>query len=119
MLESLIVEQYDKVISNDSHWVNIDSLEEACCATLIESAKYLEGIRRYQNRNIKECSFNVGDQVLHRIQNMDELQKLSSPWEDPFSVSKVTVPGSYLLQKLEGDDINNSWNVDQLCRFYV
>jgi hypothetical protein len=27
----------------------------------------------------------------------------------------VTGPGSYRLQTLEGEDINNSWNVDQLC----
>jgi hypothetical protein len=33
-------------------------------------------------------------------------------------VAKVTGPGSYLLQTLEGEDVNNSWNVDQLCRFY-
>jgi hypothetical protein len=39
--------------------------------------------------------------------------------EGPFSVSKVTEPSSYRLQALEGDDISNSWNVDQLCRFYV
>jgi hypothetical protein len=28
-------------------------------------------------------------------------------------------PGSYRLQTLEGEDVNNSWNVDQLCRFYA
>jgi hypothetical protein len=39
---------------------------------------------------------------------------LSSPWEGPFTVAKVTGPGSYLLQTLEGEDVNNSWNVDQL-----
>jgi hypothetical protein len=32
---------------------------------------------------------------------------------------KVTGPGSYRLQTLEGEDISNSWNVDQLCRFYA
>jgi hypothetical protein len=26
---------------------------------------------------------------------------------------------TYRLQTLEGDDISNSWNVDQLCRFYA
>jgi hypothetical protein len=41
------------------------------------------------------------------------------PWEGPFTVAKVTGPGSYRLQTLEGEDINNSWNVDQLCRFYA
>jgi hypothetical protein len=34
-------------------------------------------------------------------------------------VAKVTRPGSYCLQTLEGEDVNNSWNVDQLCRFYA
>jgi hypothetical protein len=31
----------------------------------------------------------------------------------------VTGSGFYRLQTLEGKDINNSWNVDQLCRFYA
>jgi hypothetical protein len=31
----------------------------------------------------------------------------------------VTEPGSYRLQTLEGEDVNNSWNVDQLRRFYA
>jgi hypothetical protein len=33
----------------------------------------------------------------------------------PFTVAKVTGPGSYRLQTLEGEDISNWWNVDQLC----
>jgi tripartite-type tricarboxylate transporter receptor subunit TctC len=37
----------------------------------------------------------------------------------PFTVAKVTGPGSYRLQTLEGEDVNNSWNIDQLCRFYT
>jgi hypothetical protein len=44
---------------------------------------------------------------------------LSSPWEGPFTIAKVTGPGSYRLQTLEGEDVNNSWNIDQLCRFYA
>jgi hypothetical protein len=84
-----------------------------------KSARYLEGIRRYHDRNVKERSFNVGDLVLRRIQNTEGLHKLSSPREGPFTVAKVTGPGSYRLQTLEGKDINNSWNVDQLCLFYA
>jgi hypothetical protein len=68
---------------------------------------------------IAQRSFNVGDLVLRRIQNMEGLHKLSSPWEGPFTVAKVTGPGSYRLQTLEGEDANNSWNIDQLCRFYA
>jgi hypothetical protein len=39
--------------------------------------------------------------------------------EGPFIVAKVTGPGSYRLQTLEGEDISNSWNVDKICRFYA
>jgi hypothetical protein len=119
MWESPTVEQYDEAISEDSRRVDIDNLKEARCAALVQSARYLEGIRRYHDRNIKERSFDIGDLVLRRIQNTEGLHKLSSPWEGPFSVSKVTRPGSYRLQTLEDDAISNSWNVDQLCRFYA
>jgi hypothetical protein len=94
MWESLAVVQYDEGISEDSRRVDIDGLEEARCATLVQSARYLEGIQRYHDCNVKELSFNVGDLVLHRFQNMGGLHKLSSPWEGPFTVAKVTGPGS-------------------------
>jgi hypothetical protein len=119
MWGSPTVEQYDERISEDSKQVDIDELEEARCAALIQSTRYLQGIRRYHDRNIKEHPFNVGDLVLRRIQNTEGLHKLSSPWEGPFTVAKKTGPGSYRLQTLEGEDISNSWNVDQLCRFYA
>jgi hypothetical protein len=116
---SSAVEHYDEGVSEDSRRVDIDNLEEARCAALVQSARYLEGIRRYHDRNVKERSFNVGDIVLRRIQNTEGLHKLSSHWEGPFTVAKVTGRGSYRLQTLEGEDINNSWNVDQLCRLYA
>jgi hypothetical protein len=105
MWESPAVEQYDEGISEDSRRVDIDGLEEARCAALVQSARYLEGIRRYHDRNVKERSFNIGNLVLRRMQNTEGLHKLSSPWEGPFTVAKVTGPGSYRLQTLEGEDI--------------
>jgi hypothetical protein len=79
MWDSPVVEQYDEGISEDSIRVDIDGLEEARCATLVQSARYLEGIRRYHDCNIKERYFNVGDLVLRRIQNTEGLHRLSSP----------------------------------------
>jgi hypothetical protein len=79
MWDSPAVEQYNKGISEDSRRVDIDGLEEARHAALVQSARYLEGIRRYHYRNVKGRSFNVGDLVLRRIQNTEGLHKLSSP----------------------------------------
>jgi hypothetical protein len=97
MWDSPIVEQYDEGISEESRRVDIDRLEEARCAALVQSTRYLEGIRRYHDRNVKERSFNVGDLVLRRMENTEGLHKLSSPWEGPFTVAKVTGPSSYRL----------------------
>jgi hypothetical protein len=99
------VEHYDEGVSEDSRRVDIDGLEEARCVALVQSARYLEGIRRYHDHNVKERSFNVGDLVLRRIRNTEGLHKLSSPWEGPFIVAKVTRPGSYRLQTLEGEEV--------------
>jgi hypothetical protein len=67
MWNSPAVEHYDEGVSEDSRRVDIDGLEEARCAALVQSARYLEGIRRYHDRNIRERSFNIGDLVLRRI----------------------------------------------------
>jgi hypothetical protein len=42
MWDSPAVEQYDEGISEDSRRVDIDGLEEAHCAALVQSARYLE-----------------------------------------------------------------------------
>jgi transposase InsO family protein len=44
MWDSPAVEQYDEGVSEDSRRVDIDELEEARCAALVQSARYLEGI---------------------------------------------------------------------------
>jgi hypothetical protein len=97
MWESPAVEKHNEGISKDSRRVDIDGLEEARCAALVQSARYLKGICCYHDRNVKERSFNVGDLILRRIQNTDGPHKLSSPWKGPFTVEKVSGPGSYRL----------------------
>ncbi|XP_039818390.1 uncharacterized protein LOC120680874 [Panicum virgatum] len=59
MWQSSAVEQYEEGVAEDNRRVDIDSLKEARCAALVQSAKYLEGIRRYHDRNVKEHSFNA------------------------------------------------------------
>jgi hypothetical protein len=44
MWDSPAVEQYDEGVSEDSRRDNIDGIEEARCAALVQSARYLEGI---------------------------------------------------------------------------
>ena len=118
MWQSPAVEQYEEGIVEDNRRVDIDNLEEARCAALVQSSRYLEGIRRYHDRNILEHDFNVGNLVLQRIQSTTGAHKLSSPWEGPFIVSSVIVPGTCRLQRKDGTDVGNPWNIEHLRRFY-
>jgi hypothetical protein len=117
MWRSLRVEMYNEGEADEVRHLELDSVEEAHCTALIQSARYLQGIRRYHNRNMKERSFSIGDLVLRRIQDESGLHKLNSRWEGPFVVKQVTRPGSYRLQYPEGQDVLNSWNIQNLRKF--
>ena len=58
---------------------DVDRAKEERLITCIHTAKYLEGLRRYYNRNIKGLSFTVGNLVLRRKPKTEGMHKLSSP----------------------------------------
>ena len=60
MWHSPTVDQYEEGVAEETRQTDVDSLEEARCNALVQSARYLEKIRRYHDRNVKERSFNVG-----------------------------------------------------------
>ena len=111
------VEHYNEEYATAFWTEDIDRAEERLI-TCIRTAKYLEGLPRYYNRNIKGRSFAVGDLVLCRKQKTEGMHKLSSPWEGPYVVKEVTRLGSYHLCDLDGIDIPNSWHIEHLICFY-
>ena len=112
------MEHYDEEQDAAIRTKDVDRAEEERLITCIRMTKYLEGLRRYYNHNIKGRSFAVGDLVLHRKQKTEGMHKLSSPCEGPYVVKEVTQPGSYRLCDLDRIDIPNSWHIEHLIRFY-
>jgi hypothetical protein len=41
-----------------------------------------------------------------------------SPWEGSFIIAKVLKLGTYKLANDQGEVYNNTWNIEQLRRFY-
>jgi hypothetical protein len=109
---------YNEGEVDEARQLELDSVEEARCTALVQSARYLQGIRRYHNRNVRERSLNIGDLVLCRIQDESGLHKLNSRWKGPFVIKQVTRPGSYRLQYPESQDVPNSWNIQNVHKFY-
>ena len=67
MWRSPRVEAYQEGEADEARQFELDSVEEARINALTQSARYLQGVRRYHDRNIQLRSFNVGDLVLRRI----------------------------------------------------
>ena len=112
------VENYDEEQATAVRTEDVNRAEEEHLITCVRTAKYLEGMQRYYNRNIKGHSFAVSDLVLCIKQKTKGMHKLSSPWEGPYVVKEVTRPGSYRLCDLDGINVPNSWHIEHLIRFY-
>ena len=113
------VRGHDEKQSDDLRLEDLDRLEEARDTATIQSARYLQGLRRYHDRNIRGRAFSIGDLVLRKVQQRKH--KLSPPWEGPYIIAEKTCPGAYRLNNQDGTPVypNNSWNIDQLRRFFV
>jgi len=58
------VKHFDQPSADLSRELKINCTEEKRLISCLRTAKYLEAIRRYHNRNVKDHSFVVGDLVL-------------------------------------------------------
>ena len=118
MWKSPRVEAYQEGEADEARQIELDSVEEARVNTLTQSARYLQGVRRYHDCNVQQRCFNIGDLVLCQIQDETGLHKLNSRWEGPFIVSKVTRPGSYRITDADGNEVLKSWKIEHLRKFY-
>jgi hypothetical protein len=67
---SLKIEQYEEGEAEHTRRLELDSAEEVRVNTTLQSARYLQGLRRHYNKSTKQRSVQVGDLVLRRIQKL-------------------------------------------------
>ena len=75
-------------------------------------------MRRYHDKYIRNRDLREGDLVLRLRQDNRGRYKLTPPWEGPYIVSEVLKPGTYKLVNDKGEVLANTWNIEQLRRFY-
>jgi len=69
MWKSPRVEAYQEGEADEARQLELDTVEEARIYALTQSARYLQGVRCYHDRNVQQRSFNVGDLVIRQIQD--------------------------------------------------
>ena len=113
------VKAFDPKTAAEAQRDAMEVLEEARLATLHRSAHYQQTLRRYHERGIRERTLQVGDLVLRRVMSTKDKHKLSPPWEGSYCIAKVIRPGTYKLRDSDGNILTNSWNIEQLRRFFL
>jgi hypothetical protein len=58
---------YNEGEVDETRQLELDSVKEVHCTALVQTTRYLQGIWRSHDRNVRERSFNIGDLVLRRI----------------------------------------------------
>ena len=86
----------------------------------------LEALNKYQAQTKAWCNntvipreFKEGDLVLTRTIRTESRGKLEPKWEGPYIVKTKTSSNAYRLTSPSGEDLKHSWNIDNLCRFFV
>ena len=82
------VRNFNEKLFEDSRLADLDQLEEAQDVAAIQSAIYLQGLRRYHDHNVRGRAFSIGDLVLRKVQK--RTHKLSAIWEGPYIIAEMT-----------------------------
>ena len=87
---------------------SLDALEERDVAKA-RSAFYQQQARRYQSREVRAKTYDVGELVLRLPEKKKD--KLKPKWEGPFVIDKVLTGGAYRLRDASDNRLEpNPWN---------
>jgi hypothetical protein len=118
-LKSVRVAHFNPENQTEARELDANLLEERHDTTLSNVRKYQTALRRYYNKSVVQRELNIGDLALKKDIRTKYKHKFSTPWEEPFIIVDVTAPGAYVLAEVDGGMLPNTWNVDQLHKYYV
>ena len=109
---------YDEVVQDQHRCDDAVLLEENRVWVSTRVACYQQALHRYHGRRVHARCFEEGDRVLRRVQSAKGTHKLSPKWEGPYRVVRVTRPSAVRLETRDGTQLQNSWNIEHLRKFY-
>jgi hypothetical protein len=106
----------------------VPDVDEPTSKDLIDGDRVLslQALNKYQAQTKAWCDnvvipreFNKGDVVLVRTAQTESRGKLEPKWEGPFIVKTKASPSAYRLTTPSSKDLEHSWNIDNLRKFFV
>jgi hypothetical protein len=118
-LKSARVVHFNAEDQTEARELDSNLLEERHNTSLANVQKYQESLERYYNKRVVQRELNIGDLLLKKDIHTRDKHKFSSPWEGPFIIVDIVAPRAYVLAEVDGGMLPNTWNIDQLHKYYV
>jgi hypothetical protein len=118
-LESARVAHFNVEDHAEPRELDDDLLEERCNTALVSAWKYQASLKRYYNKSVVPRELNIGDLVLKIDIRTKDKHKFSSPWEGHFIIVEEVAPRAYVLAEVDSGMLSNTWNIDQLRKYYA
>jgi hypothetical protein len=81
--------------------------------------RYQTALKKYYNKSVVQRELNIEDLVLKKDICTKDKHKFSTPWEGLFIIVDIAAPGAYVLAEIDDGMLPNTWNADQLRKYYV
>jgi len=105
-----IIEEEEQVTSNDL-------LEEERMKAIQNHKKYQKETKNWYNKKVRPRQLSLGDFVLKRKRNEDTVGKFQQKWEGPYLITRTNKLGAFHLAN-NGEEIDHTWNIEALQRYY-
>jgi hypothetical protein len=96
-----------------------DLIDGDCVFALQALNKYQAQTKAWRDHEVVPREFNEGELVLVRITRTESRGKLEPKWEVPFIAKLKASPSAYRLTTPSDKDLDHSWNIDNLRKFFV
>jgi hypothetical protein len=118
-LESTRVAHFNEENQVEARELNSNLLEEKRNTALANVRKYQESLKHYYNKSVVQRELDIRDLVPKKDIRTKGKHKFSSPREGPFIVVGIAEPRAYVLAEVDGGMLHNTWNADQLRKYYT
>jgi hypothetical protein len=81
--------------------------------------KYQAQTKAWRDHAVIPREFDERDLILVRMIRTESRGKLEPKWEGPFIVKTKACPSAYRLTTPSSEDLEHSWNIDNLHKFFV
>jgi hypothetical protein len=96
-----------------------DLINGDCILALEALNKYQAQTKAWRDNTVIPREFKAGDLVLTRTIRTESRGKLEPRGEGPYIVKTKTSSTAYRLTSPSDEDLEHSWNIDNLCKLFV